>query len=454
MISAKYSNHAEECFCAFADTLRGCKGLLVALSGGADSVVLLHLAHRYAELFGGRVEALHLHHGIRPGEADRDLEFCRELCTKLNIPFTHRFYDIPSLAQSEGRGIEETARHYRYLALDECAQARGLSHIATAHTATDHMETVLLQLTRGTAGIIGIPPTRGNYIRPLLAAGRQDILEYLDRWALPHVEDSSNEDDQYSRNLIRHQVLPILKSLNPKAEEAFLRASMYSNEDSAYLDSLTQQLAWDGRLTDWAHIPPPLQRRAMLNYCHSLGFDSLSSVHLHALLQLLNNARPHASLSLPGGEVSIEDGRLVCKPCVQAEQWEMALSPGENHLPDGTLLYLSTECEEEIKKYISSQQNIYKLLTKASFSFAIIDGALIARSRRSGDRILVGGIHRKVKKLFNEASLPLELRNTTPIICLGEEILWIPSLSVIRDQIVAPLLSPTHLILFQKEGKE
>lgn len=451
MIPVRPSTRAEKCFCNFAHTCRPCNGLLIALSGGADSVVLLHLAHRYAHLFGGRVMALHVHHGIRGDEADRDLHFCRELCAELGIPFSARRFDIPSLAQAEGGGIEETARRYRYLALDEYARENGLSAIATAHTATDNMETVLLQLTRGAAGVIGIPPMRDHYIRPLLSASRQDISEYLALWELPHVEDSTNAEDLYSRNRIRHQVLPVLEGLNPKTTEAFLRATEYSREDSAYLDILAANVNAGGSTEALNRLPAPLKRRAILLHLRTLGFDDLSSVHLDALLELVQKARPHSSLSLPGGKISIENGSLVRKIERENEPWEMILHKGENFLPDGSMLYLTNECEEELKKYISSPQNIYKLLTKATFHFAIMDEAILARSKKEGDRILSGGIHRKVKKLFSEASLPLDQRSSTPLLCHGDEIIWIPALSLQGDTPTNSSDTPTHLLWFIKQ---
>ena len=455
MISVRPSTRAEQCFCDFARSCCQQSGLLVALSGGADSVVLLHLAHRYAHLFEGKVEALHVHHGIRGVEADRDLHFCRELCARLGIPFSARRFDIPTLARTEGRGQEETARHYRYLALDDCAREHGLSAIATAHTATDNLETVLLQLTRGAARVIGIPPTRGKYIRPLLSASRQDILDYLALWQLPHVEDSTNAEDLYSRNLIRHQVLPTLEGLNPKVAEAFLRATNYSAEDSAYLDELSEQANAGGNVAALNRLPPPLKRRAVISHLRSLGFQELSSAHLEALLELVRKAHPHSSLSLPGGEVTIESGSLVRKVAEEFAPWEMPLRKGENLLPDGTMVYVTDECEEDLKKYISSPQNIYKLLTKATLGFAIIDGAIVARSKNAGDRILSGGMHRKVKKLFSEASLPLDQRNSTPLICRGNEIIWIPALSLQSDESkVSSAASPsTHLLWFIKEQR-
>lgn len=437
---------AEECFYKSIQALGPIDGLLVALSGGADSVVLLHLAHRYAHLLGGRVEALHVHHGIRGQEADRDCAFCHSLCERLGIPLTVRSFHIPSLSQEEGKGIEETARHYRYLAMDETADEKRLALIATAHTATDDLETILLQLTRGAAGVIGIPAVRERYFRPLLSVTRQDILDYLDQWNLPHVEDSTNGDDLYSRNLIRHQVLPVLHSLNPKVEEAFGRAKQYSNEDSAYLDTLALPASESGDLQKINALPNPLRRRALVLRCRKLGFAELSSVHLEALMHLVCQARPHASLSLPGGTIAIEGNCLVRTQPTEEKPWKKVLQMGENPLPDGSLLYLSTDTEEEIEKYISSKQIIYKLLTKATFHSAIIGKVLSARSRLPGDRILMGGIHRKVKKLYCDAALPLSQRTTAPIICIDDEVLWIPAIQKIRDQTASDDHTSTHLI--------
>lgn len=428
-----------------------CRGLLIALSGGADSVTLLHLALRHREEFGYRLEALHVHHGIRGDEADRDMAFCQTLCSKLNIPLTVIKLDIPALAETDKTGVEETARKYRYQALENYSRSKGLDAIATAHTATDNLETVLLQLTRGCGSLLGIPPVRGIYLRPLLSATRADILRYLDEWELPHVEDSSNESDAYSRNLIRHRVLPALLEINPQAEAAFGRAVTLSRDDNAYLDELASGAAESGRIVNIASLPPPLRSRALKARCKTLGIGELSHGHLQALMRLVERGVPHSSLSLPGGSVSVEDGLLVrTKSHAAYPDWEIQLQMGENHLPDGSMLYLSLEDEEELKKYISRQQNIYKLLTKSVLNFDTIERTMIARPRRAGDRILSGGIHRSVKKLYCDRHLPMEIRCTAPLICNENEILWIPAIKMIRDGAASSPNAPLHLIWFRK----
>ncbi len=433
-------------FCAYMET-HPRRGLLIALSGGADSVVLLHLASRYRERFGYRLEALHVHHGIRGAEADRDREFCIEYCQRLCIPLTVREYDVPSLATLEKTGLEETARKYRYLALEECAAAHDLDGIATAHTATDNMETVLLQLTRGTASLHGIPPTRGAYLRPLLTVTREGILSYLNAYALPHVEDSSNDSDAYSRNLIRHRVLPVLRQLNPRAEEAFGRAVANAREDDDYLQALALPAARRGNVSELAALPAPLRSRALIARCQLLGICGLSEVHVNALVRLCSDAVPHASLSLPGGAVAVEDGLLVKKSAAPAMgDWEVELRMGENPLPDGSILCVFRENEEETQKYIAHQQNIYKLLINATLNFATIEGTMVARARRSGDRIRSGGIHRRVKKLFCDAKIPVADRSFSPVICDRNGILWIPELCRVRDGAMKDGTSCIHLI--------
>ena len=438
---------------AYCQFLRAhpCGGILIALSGGADSVALLHVARQHQAEFGYRLEALHVHHGIRGTEADRDRDFCISLCQELNVPLHVVQYDIPALAEIDKTGLEETARNYRYRALQEFATAQGLDVIATAHTATDNLETVLLQLARGCGSVIGIPPVRDAYVRPLLSATRADVLQYLDAWKLPHVEDSSNDSTDYNRNLIRHQVLPVLLQINPQAEAAFGRATELSRSDNLYLEELASNAAINGKVEELAALPMPLRSRALKTRCETLGAHELSHTHLQALSRLVERGVPHSALSLPGCSVSIENGSLVRSPAqIEQDDWEVVLHPGENHLPDGSLLYLSTENEEMLKKYISRQQNIYKLLTKIEIDFATIEGTIIARPRKAGDRILSGGMHRSVKKLYCDHRVPLEIRNTAPLICNDTEILWIPTIKMISDRVSSPCDSPVHLIWFRK----
>ncbi|HZK20854.1 MAG TPA: tRNA lysidine(34) synthetase TilS, partial [Oscillospiraceae bacterium] len=193
--------------------------IVIGLSGGADSVSLLHLLIVLGDRFNISVAAAHLNHMLRGKEADGDERFVIELCKSLNVPLLTEKIDCERVAKQSKRGIEECARALRYELFERAAQKFGASKIATAHTANDNFETVLLNITRGSAlkGIGGIPPVRGNIIRPIIECTRDEVLQYCDENALSYVTDATNFCDDYSRNRIRNRVIPELLSINSGA---------------------------------------------------------------------------------------------------------------------------------------------------------------------------------------------------------------------------------------------
>ena len=225
--------------------LKKCDTVLCALSGGADSVVLLYFLHWYLPGQGIRLAAAHLHHGIRDGAADEDAAFCRRLCEGLQIPFYSRHLNIPAMAKKAGLGLEECARIQRYAFLEEIAS--GLPHplIATAHNATDHLETVLFHLIRGTGakGLCGISPLRDEkVIRPLLCCTAKQVRDYAKEARLSYVTDATNADTTYTRNYIREKIVPALRQINPRCEDAVLRMSGLLREDLVYLEDAAAAL--------------------------------------------------------------------------------------------------------------------------------------------------------------------------------------------------------------------
>ncbi|MBO5403301.1 MAG: tRNA lysidine(34) synthetase TilS, partial [Clostridia bacterium] len=209
--------------------------ILVALSGGADSVCLLSALLECE----AAVSAFHLNHGIRGEEADRDEEFCRSLCNRLGVPFSSERADIPAISAEKGIGIEEAARNVRYDKLNREATRINADYIATAHNADDNVETVIFNLVRGCSpdGLCGIPKIRGNIIRPLLDSTREEIEEYLCKKGLSFVTDSTNSDIAYTRNKIRHSVLPVLRSINPAISASVARMCESIRDDKAYFES-------------------------------------------------------------------------------------------------------------------------------------------------------------------------------------------------------------------------
>ena len=217
--------------------------VLAAVSGGADSVALLYWL--CAECAAGRVAgvaAAHLHHGLRGEEADRDEAFVRRLCEKRGVPLHIRREDVGARAKEAGEGIEEAGRRLRYAFFDEIARTEGYDRIATAHTLSDNVETVLLHMTRGCGpdGLCGIAPSRGRLIRPLLTCTREEVEAYCRACGLDFVTDSTNADVAYARNRVRGRVVPELERINPKMQEAFGRLIRQARCDAAFWDRQVQ----------------------------------------------------------------------------------------------------------------------------------------------------------------------------------------------------------------------
>ena len=232
--------------------------VLCAVSGGADSVCLLHaLYHLRAEL-DFTLSAAHFDHQLRGEESRRDADFVAQfvaLCCGPQrlpdgsqlpaVPLFSGSGDVSAQAAQMGIGTEEAARQMRYAFLHRAAQQAGATLIATAHTADDNGETILFHLARGTGlrGLGGIPPARDGVIRPLLTTTRRQVENYLAYYGLPHVEDSSNQDDSYSRNRIRHQIMPVLEGLFPNFAARLADNAALLRADEDYLTSLARDQA-------------------------------------------------------------------------------------------------------------------------------------------------------------------------------------------------------------------
>ena len=217
--------------------LSGGDSVIIALSGGADSVTLLSVLNSIKEKYNLKLYAAHLNHGIRGEEADNDEKFCKILCENYNIHLFVKHIDVPKLSAEQKISAELCGRNERYKFFDELS-AKLNAKVATAHTASDNAETLIFNLCRGSslAGASAIPPKRGNIIRPLITLTRDEIESYCAANSLGFVTDSTNMSDSYTRNKIRHKVIPALKEINPQAENAMLAFSRDASEISEFLD--------------------------------------------------------------------------------------------------------------------------------------------------------------------------------------------------------------------------
>ncbi len=288
--------------------------VLCAVSGGLDSMCLLHYLDTWGRRHGFSVGAAHFNHRLRPA-ADRDEDFVRDWCAGRSIPFYAGSGQVRGLAENLGLSLEEAGRKLRYDFLRKTAEREGFSAVLTAHHAGDNAETMLLNLIRGTGlkGLCGIPPERDIILRPFLGLNREELAAYAAAHGIPHVEDETNADpDAAARNLLRLKVLPLLRQLNPRAEAHMARTAALLRETDEGLADLTERYlraasVQPGRVTvplgKLAEVPDFLRPKVLLGLFDLLGAGrkDIGAVHLEALQALWNSHGNDARISLPHG---------------------------------------------------------------------------------------------------------------------------------------------------------
>jgi tRNA(Ile)-lysidine synthase len=287
--------------------------LVLAVSGGPDSMALLHGAHHLVrtDAVAWRLTVAHLDHGLRAGSA-KEAVFVEDVASRLGLPFRLGRADVVALAGDEGRSIEEAAREARYRFLEEVAGDGAL--IATAHTADDAAETVLLHLLRGSglAGARGIPARRGRIVRPLLAVRRDVLRDLLEAGGLEFRLDPSNDDPAFLRNRVRADLLPLMEALRPGAVERISQFAKLAADDDAFLDELAAaelaERTIDGQV-EWRDPPPPALGRRILRL--AAGDPAPSAERIEALLDAAAGPRGGIRIELGGGRSASVRGRRI-----------------------------------------------------------------------------------------------------------------------------------------------
>ncbi|HAE52177.1 MAG TPA: tRNA lysidine(34) synthetase TilS [Ruminococcus sp.] len=380
--------------------------VVCGLSGGADSVCLLLSLMELSRIIGFSVEALHVNHSIRGDESDRDENFCRKLCESLNVPFTAVRCNVPEYAEKNSLSDEEAARILRYKIFSDCSCGKKL---ATAHNANDNLETAVLNLARGTAlkGISGIPPVRDNIIRPLLTVTRNEIENFLKEKNQPYVTDSTNLSDDYTRNKIRHCIIPLLMDINKSVTETSVKtfASLRSENDfiENQVNSAMETCRQNNKLIGLAKYDGLIRKRCLARIIseNSLpySYDRLNSAD-----NILVNG---GKLNLSGDIFLVSDGNSCeIKKIKQKDSRyiQKDLIIGENSIfLNKKLICEIIECDN-LKKILS----VHKNLTFYLLDYDKIIGRAILRNRRFGDRIQLKGRNftSSVKKLINEKIPP------------------------------------------------
>lgn len=392
-----------------------------ALSGGADSVCLLQCLLELRAAFRLMVSAVHIQHQLRGAESCRDEAFCRAFCTQQGIPLTVIPVDVRGYAAAHGLSEETAARECRYAAFGTLS----CDLIATAHTASDQLETILFRMARGTGlrGLCGIPPRRGRYIRPLLAVTREEIETFLQSRDLDHVTDSTNLSDAYSRNFIRHSIVPPMRVLNVKAEQNAVRMAASLREDAALLEELAdaafrKSLCADGSLSGADALHPAIRSRVIARFLQEnglpCGFEAVTAVQ---------------SLLQRGGQCDLDrSGRLLhCSRGVLFVQKKMEIPPeiplqlGENSIFPGFFVRAEIIGSENAEKFAS----VHKKFTDFCLDYDIIRMYVKLHARKPGLRMLPAGHahHVVIKKWLNEQIAPMR-RQQIHFLSDAEGLIW------------------------------
>ena len=411
--------------------LRAGDRVLCGVSGGADSIALLHLlAKKQAEL-GISVCAIHVNHGLRGETALRDEAFVCDFCKKLDVPL-----EISHVQVKTGASVEAHAREARYAAFEHAAEKHNCNRIATAHNMNDNVETVLFRLSRGTGttGLRGIVPKREKFIRPLIDCTRDEILEYLQEFGLSSCFDETNDLLCFSRNRIRKQVLPQLQESHPGALQAIHRTSRLLACDTDYFDSeitkLMQNAVFDAEQLRYSvetllklHIA--LQTRLLLRLAQAAANHPsycLEFQHIEAIQKLLKNISPSGELSLPGGLfVRRAYDEVVFFYPRKRDTTAQVLREGET-------VYFG---RYQVSYTKEKPHNIHKKFTLYEVDSAIISNQIIVRSREIGDRLhLPKRKAKSLKQFMIEEKIERCLRDELPVISDGNKVVLVHGFGV------------------------
>lgn len=390
--------------------------ILAAVSGGKDSMCLLELLLSFSEKRNLTIACAHFDHQLRGESSVRDRKFVENYCKTRNVPCYIGSEDVSAYAVKNGVGTEEAARTLRYEFLEKTADEIGADRIATAHTADDNAETFLFNFARGSGltGLCGIPPVRGRIVRPLLDTSTAEVLQYLRENGIPNVEDETNAEDLYSRNRIRHKVIPVLRDISAGFDENAERCISLLREDDEYLSLIAQQFT-DKNYNDhslpvaeFAALPRPISARVLKII---LG-PGLSATHTEAIRNIAGGNDPHAATDVPKIRVYREYDRLVFGDSVLGEILPRVVEPGcMMEIPEAGLKIL---CE-----FIPQCSEIYNFVNNFYFKSDSVCGKIIVRSRFKGGNIRLAGRNctKSLKKLFSEAKLNGKDRYLVPVLC-------------------------------------
>jgi len=456
------------------DLIPGGETILVGVSGGPDSVCLLHILDHLKETLGVSLHVVHLNHMLRGAASDADAGYVSRLAQRLGLPVTVAERDVLAYKQEHRLSLEEAARQARYDFFAEVATSLGARRIALGHTAADQMETILMHLVRGSglAGIRGMQPlviwrspasgTCLRLVRPLLDVDREETEAYCQAYVLEPRSDFSNYSLDYTRNRFRHELVPLLESYNPNVGAALLRTARAAADAVSYLEEQLS-LTWDQVVSEQpdrllldtmavAALHPALRRHLLRRVLEQLlgELTDIESVHIEKMIEALGKPAGK-KLSLPGGLVlhvgydtcSVSRGTIDTCP-FPALQGEHRLNvSGETSLPGWRVKSGITPCPPP-----STTSNGFK-------AYLDLDEAgkeLLIRGRRPGDRFQPLGMEqpKKLQDFMVDAKILRAWRDRVPLVCSSEQILWVVGWRIAEQVKVKDTTDEVLLLEFQR----
>ena len=410
--------------------------VLVGVSGGMDSIALLHCLYLMKDVLGLELVVCHLNHGLRGSESGRDYDFVKGVAKKLGLRFYGKTLRPGELKKKKGVSPQVAARGARLSFFESAAGRFRARRAALGHTMDDQAETVLMRLVKGSAlgGLSGIPPVRGIYIRPLIGVKREEVARFIGDEGLDYVVDSTNLRTDYLRNDVRINLMPfIVKRYNPAAIETLAHTADTLRHDDDFIEGIAAFLGAVIKITktrvemDRARLldlHTALGSRVFLKAAEILGRRAdVYGPHVDSFLDMVRGSNPSASIDLPGSLYLAREYDLVTlftrRPAGPAKPFEKRLAvPGTTTVKETGALFRAT--------FLKTPPRSFDNKTTAYFDYDSLPGPLSIRQARPGDRMVPLGMkgHRKLKEIFIDEKVPRRRRPGIPVLCSGEEVIW------------------------------
>lgn len=421
--------------------------VIVSVSGGPDSVALLHVLYQLRERYDLTLQVAHLNHGLRGKEALRDVRFVENLAHKMGLPCVVETFDVPSYKKNHSLSSQEAARVVRYQFLEEVKKRTGASKIALGHNANDQAETLMMWLLRGSGlkGLGGMPPVRnGVIIRPLIETTRKEIAAFLDKKKIPFVVDSSNRKNDYLRNRIRNEIFPLLEEhYNPQIVKKLVNTANLLSLENEYLEDNADKLL-DGIILDQKStsvtigikellaLPLALRLRCLRAVLEKVKGDlkRITSIHLFDILAIAASRQPHKGLKLPGG-IRVERSYLRLK--ITSNQFTpLPFRYQFSSIPDSALL---NEIGKEMVFNLVGRSKVVLKNTNTNIAYLDADKVLmplVIRNAKPGDSFQPFGMkgEKKIKNFFSDEKVALNERKRVPLVFCGDLLGWVGGMRI------------------------